>query len=152
MSSVYVASGRGGLVKVGFSTNAEQRMITLASQERTSVRLEHAEFVPENARLVERVAHVLLREKRERGEWFDVSVDDAVEAVREAVHAVEEGRGESIIAGARPPGRMFSIRFSDRDMEMLDELRRQEPDIPGRGEMLRRLIARAHEEMLLRDA
>lgn len=37
----------------------------------------------------------------------------------------------------------FPVRLNDAEISMLDELRRVEPDIPTRSEMLRRLIERA---------
>ncbi|WP_423414859.1 ribbon-helix-helix protein, CopG family [Hyphomicrobium sp. B1] len=38
------------------------------------------------------------------------------------------------------------VRLDDRHLEMIDELRRVEKDIPTRSEMIRRLIERAAEK------
>lgn len=39
--------------------------------------------------------------------------------------------------------RSFTFRVKPKDLKGLDDLRRNEPDVPSRGAMLRRLIARA---------
>lgn len=41
------------------------------------------------------------------------------------------------------PRKTRGVRLSDREIADLDLLRRMEPDMPGRGAMLRRLIERA---------
>jgi hypothetical protein len=41
--------------------------------------------------------------------------------------------------------RSFSFRVTSETMKHLDELRRAEPDLPSRGEMLRRLVERARK-------
>jgi len=38
----------------------------------------------------------------------------------------------------------FPVRLNDEDLQKVDDLRRVEPDIPTRPEMIRRLIDRAH--------
>ncbi len=44
------------------------------------------------------------------------------------------------------PKKAFPVRLDDRHLEILDELRRVEKDIPTRSEMVRRLIERAGEK------
>lgn len=43
--------------------------------------------------------------------------------------------------------RPFPIRLNDEEIQMLDDIRREEPDLPVRGEMMRRLIERAHAKV-----
>jgi metal-responsive CopG/Arc/MetJ family transcriptional regulator len=43
------------------------------------------------------------------------------------------------------PKKPVPVRLDDRHLEMVDELRRVEKDIPTRSEMIRRLIERAGE-------
>ena len=42
-------------------------------------------------------------------------------------------------------GTNFGFRITDELMADLDRLRREEPDLPSRGELIRRLIKRAAE-------
>ena len=41
--------------------------------------------------------------------------------------------------------KLFQVRVDDSFVGMLDDIRRSEPDLPTRAEMLRRLVARTHE-------
>ncbi len=41
----------------------------------------------------------------------------------------------------------FAIRLNEAEKAMLDDLRREEIDLPVRAEMARRLIERAHAEL-----
>lgn len=41
----------------------------------------------------------------------------------------------------------FPIRLNDEEIQMLDDIRREEPDLPVRSEMVRRLIDRAHDKV-----
>lgn len=41
----------------------------------------------------------------------------------------------------------FPVRLNDEEISMLDDIRRYEPDIPTRSEMLRRLIWRESDRM-----
>lgn len=43
--------------------------------------------------------------------------------------------------------RPFPIRLNDDELQMLDDIRREEPDLPVRSEMARRLIERAHSAL-----
>jgi hypothetical protein len=44
------------------------------------------------------------------------------------------------------PKKPVPIRLDDRHLEIIDELRRVEKDIPTRSEMIRRLIVRASDK------
>ena len=44
------------------------------------------------------------------------------------------------------PKKPFPVRLDEADLRMVDEIRRVEPDIPTRSEMIRRLIHRAAEK------
>lgn len=64
---VYVIAETGGAVKVGIAGDATSRLDALQTANPRRLRLVHSED-SDNARLVERVAHYLLREKRQAGE------------------------------------------------------------------------------------
>lgn len=44
----------------------------------------------------------------------------------------------------------FAVRISKRLLDMLDEIRREERDLPSRAEMIRRLIEKASELQVAR--
>lgn len=54
------------------------------------------------------MAHWILRERRQHGEWFDVTPDTAAEAVQEAARLVTSGQREP----PAPRERLGAIRFS----------------------------------------
>jgi hypothetical protein len=90
--NVYVIGGEVGPQKIGISNNLESRLINLQSGRPYKLRLVTCVRRPNgDARAVERVAHHLLREKRLDGEWFGVSIEEAVQAVTRAVEMVEAG-------------------------------------------------------------
>lgn len=79
---VYVLSGKDGLVKIGHSTNVDARVAAIEN----FAAVEYVSPVLENAEMIERAAHRLLKFRGEhvRGEWFNVSVRAAIEAVKRA--------------------------------------------------------------------
>jgi hypothetical protein len=72
--------------------NPKQRVSDLKPGRRGKLSLA-ASFYRENgdAGLVESVAHLLLEEKRGAGEWFDVTPEEAADAIRLAIERVEAG-------------------------------------------------------------
>lgn len=85
---VYAISD-GDLIKVGFSGNLRGRLTELQAASPRPLTV-CGDRTTERARAVERVAHYLLREQRVRGEWFNVSPEQAISAIDEAVRLVEE--------------------------------------------------------------
>lgn len=83
MSNVYVMKNELGLVKIGKSKNPLSRRRALRLASGLSVEIERV-FEFNNAHAVEQAAHILLAAHRRSGEWFDVSVEDAIEAVKQA--------------------------------------------------------------------
>lgn len=88
---VYVMKTDLGLVKVGISKDAKKRARGLSNASGLAVSVERT-FDTKSASAVERVAHKLLAEHRRKGEWFDVSINEAVSAIQQAVEIVESGR------------------------------------------------------------
>ena len=80
MSSVYVMKNELGLVKIGNSKNPKMRQKQLCAASGFSVEIEHV-FETDKAWAIEHAAHGLLAERRKVGEWFDISVSDAVKAI-----------------------------------------------------------------------
>jgi hypothetical protein len=54
--------------------------------------------------------------------------------------AQEEDKSSAVTSGQDRP---FNMRLSDRLIGEIDEWRRAEPDLPGRSEAIRRLLAQA---------
>ena len=101
--SIYLLSTGRKLKKVGISSKAVSRHRTIQSANGGEVVLLHSELIPEEiAADIERRAHWLLREFKRRGEWFAVTADVALAAIKQAVK--EKGDGEKAQSGrGRPP-------------------------------------------------
>lgn len=84
---VYVLEGISGRIKIGSSANPDRRATLLGADVR---------YVTQNtddAHKIEKTAHALLKidGKHFKGEWFSVSVDDAIAVVKEAQARIEGG-------------------------------------------------------------
>lgn len=98
--SLYVMGSTIGLTKIGISDDPSARLRTIQGASGIRLSLVHSSDKTQDARAIEAAAHKLLAEKRRTGEWFDVSPEDAVEALAEASRIVEERRRNK-----RRPGR-----------------------------------------------
>lgn len=65
-------------------------------------------------------AHILLSAKRHKGEWFNVSLEEAIAAVNRAVAMVEAGE---IAAPAKcgPQANVIGVRFERDEREALQQ-------------------------------
>lgn len=90
---IYVITSDGGPVKVGYTVNTGERLSQLRASSPVPLELLHAEAVPYRDRqFVEKYAHALLWSRRVSGEWFDVTGEQALSAVKLAVVGTAEGR------------------------------------------------------------
>lgn len=148
-AKVYVMVDSEGRIKLGHSVNPTAR----SKQMPRPVTLVHETDVIEQAERVERLAHriLALHGTHLRGEWFEASLEDALQAIEIAIRQAEQ---EELALGGRLDGRadietsaqkypLFNFRADPETLEALDKLRRDEPDIPTRSEMARRIIKRA---------
>jgi hypothetical protein len=87
---IYIIKSEAGPVKVGIAEDPQERLKALTRCQPFDASLCHAAEV-ENPELVEKAAHHLLNEKHRRGEWFDISLEEATAAVAEAVKLVDNG-------------------------------------------------------------
>ena len=82
---VYVIKEHGGPVKIGAASNPAYRLSDLQSGNHRQLRL--VETIPTvnkaDSHKIEFLVHAKFNEFRVAREWFDVSTDDAVEAIRE---------------------------------------------------------------------
>lgn len=80
---VYVVNLPGYGVKIGHSKNPQDRAYGLRMAHGDALSLEFV-LESDNACRLECRAHAILKDKRLYGEWFDVSTDEAIFAVRQA--------------------------------------------------------------------
>ena len=138
---VYVMAGDDGTVKVGRSERPDQRVKEVAFMAGRVVSLVYSTLGHDDAVVLERTAQAHLAHKRLRGDWFRASAEEAILAVTAAV----EGRA----APERPEQTFtkFDMRADDEFLRKVDELRRGEPDIPSRAQMVRRVVGAMFEQM-----
>lgn len=86
-SYVYViASDPAGPVKIGFSKHPEKRLAQLQTGHSETLRLYYFHAMPaECVKLMEKAVHATNRHRKVKGEWFKLSVEDAILEVRHAV-------------------------------------------------------------------
>lgn len=114
-AKVYVMQGLDAL-KIGFSHSPEARRAQLRRDGAVKVL---RTYDVSDARSVEAAAHHLLAEKRKRGEWFDVSVEEAESAIEAAVRMVDSGEW----AALRPEGaKSTSIYLTDAERDLWDRI------------------------------
>lgn len=83
--SVYIISATGsGLLKVGVSHNPNGRMRTLSTSLPYKLKVERT-WPRTDAYQIEGATHDILAEHRLNGEWFNVTLDQAVKAVERAI-------------------------------------------------------------------
>ncbi|MCJ2080159.1 GIY-YIG nuclease family protein [Methylobacterium sp. J-090] len=89
--SVYVIQAEGGPVKIGVAVDPAKRLRVLRTGTPFPLRLAHVEMIDASihAIAVERAAHTLLAAAHAHGEWFHVSVEDALTAVQAAIREVQ---------------------------------------------------------------
>ncbi len=138
MTAVYVMQSGDGPVKIGIANDPDRRRREVGAGQPFPVAVVHRVSLGADARAVERIAHRLLAEKRLRGEWFDVGVQEAVAAIEAAIAEIADR--PSLDDGDDGNTLHFHMRISAEILAALDEIRRREPDLPSRAKMLRRLI------------
>lgn len=80
MSFLYVIAARKeGPVKLGLSVHPEKRVRQLQTGSAEQLTIHHVEEVSdERVKLAESALHRLLGHKRLKGEWFNMSVEEAI--------------------------------------------------------------------------
>lgn len=82
-TSIYVIGPKGGPYKIGFSANPTARLSSLQTGTTDYLILHYKEETDtEIAKVIEKLIHRQLAHKRIRGEWFDVSLEEAIGEVR----------------------------------------------------------------------
>jgi hypothetical protein len=140
-AKIYVLESADGLVKVGHSRRVDKRIKELGKV----VSIAHLTEIKVQAEIIERTAHRLLRlaGKGVRGEWFSATVAEAIEAIERA-ERIADGAELGLDRAPPPDDTILHMRVAEEIRAKLDDLRRLEPDLPSRSEMVRRLIEKAH--------
>lgn len=90
MSAVYlIANDANDLVKIGYADNLKSRMSGLGCGSPVELRLIHFIYLVDGfiAKSIEGDTHKILAAQRRKGEWFDVSPEEAGEAIAQAVNS-----------------------------------------------------------------
>lgn len=87
--SIYVIKSAAGPVKIGISVNVKLRFRALQNQSSVLLSLPFiAKCSSIYAETVEATVHQILQSYRWNGEWFDVSVEKAIDTIKEAAERV----------------------------------------------------------------
>jgi predicted GIY-YIG superfamily endonuclease len=77
-----IAADEQGPVKIGFSNDPNRRLKELQTGYPKPLTLWHQqEFSPKQAKLMEQMIHKTLKYRRSHGEWFKLSVEQAIAEV-----------------------------------------------------------------------
>ncbi|QPF81717.1 GIY-YIG nuclease family protein [Bradyrhizobium genosp. L] len=96
---VYVIGAVSGPQKIGIARDVQKRMKTIQSGSFEPLAIGFCLESPDLAVHIESYAHWLLRDHRMSGEWFKVSPDAAISAVKEAAAAVALGERRAKLVG-----------------------------------------------------
>ena len=79
---IYVIGPVVGYQKIGFSQNVEKRLSSIQTGNPVKLKIHHKQEVPEHCvRLLEQKIHNEIKHKKISGEWFDITVEDAISEV-----------------------------------------------------------------------
>lgn len=83
MNYLYVIGGTEGPQKIGFSKDVKKRLATLQTGNSILLKIHHVEEIPEDrVKLIERKLHKELNYRKLKGEWFDLSIEEACNLVK----------------------------------------------------------------------
>lgn len=90
---VYIIGHEDGPQKIGISKDPEFRQTTLGVEgcRKMACQCCLEGFSRQMARRIERHAHMILSDRHLYGEWFDVTVDEAQQAISTAVESAQAG-------------------------------------------------------------
>lgn len=108
-----------GQIKIGISDVPFRRVAFLQTEwrEQLFLRHEHDAGSSSEARRIERCAHIILSDRRVKGEWFNVSLDEAMGALAEAIDTpAPKQRKESHAK------KLIAVRLSAEALDTLNRL------------------------------
>ena len=72
--------------KIGFTKDPDKRLKTLQTGNPKKLQIHYKEMISENeVKYIEKQIHAELKRKQVSGEWFNISLDDAISEVKYAV-------------------------------------------------------------------
>lgn len=148
MRRVYVIEGDGRL-KIGVSFTPHLRVLRV----RGALRVIYEAEPHPDAYKVEQMAHRLLAldGKHIEGEWFAVSLDEAIAAIARAERIID-GHEPAPVEPERPRPALVSVMVTPEMMLALDDLRvLMGGRIPSRGEAIRRAILSERDRLRTRQ-
>jgi hypothetical protein len=116
---VYVIGAEDGPQKIGVAIDPQERCRMFQTANHVLLKISLSIPVSRNqARYVERYAHWLLEDKHVRGEWFDVSPDEARQVIETAAKAIREGK--RVPSGNERKATPVSVRFDPHVKEAIE--------------------------------
>jgi hypothetical protein len=81
---IYVIGPKEPPIKIGITGNLNQRLRSLQTGHDKELFIHHSEEVLDNktARIFESILHKNLKYRQTYGEWFDISIQDAIEHIK----------------------------------------------------------------------
>lgn len=138
--SVYVIQSDAGPVKIGVSGDPEYRLRQLIGSQPFAAKIVHCVSEPSlPAYQIEAVAHSLLASFHRRGEWFDVTPEQAAEAIQSAIDLINEGDLTSLEKSSKQSARLQMV-ISPEEIAHIDNWRRHQTPLPSRSEAIRQLV------------
>lgn len=83
---IYVIGDTASPYKIGFTKDPDKRLKTLQTGNPKKLQIHYKEQINENeVKYIEKQIHNELKRKQVSGEWFNISLDDAISEVKYAV-------------------------------------------------------------------
>ena len=98
MKCVYIMQRQDGAIKIGISSDPASRRLSLVSTVRQPVSHCASTYPMDEAKAIEGLAHRILVDHHDYGEWFWVSIEEAKAAVERAV-GIYEGKIPDTVSG-----------------------------------------------------
>lgn len=117
MQRVYVLEGIEKC-KIGIGAFPDIRRGSIQSNSFENYKLVYNTDYIDNARIVERVVHRLLKEFRIKGEWFKISSDIAISTIKKALIIISKGEEKQVFAPGRFKSR-FNFTISENEQTLL---------------------------------
>lgn len=107
--------------KIGISNFLDKRLKTLSREKKIDLSIKHTVAFRncDMATRVEKAAHAILKDRALGGEYFDVSVAEAVSAIEEAI---EKTPGKNLKSNRLVKGQPITFRFNQGVNEVLHKL------------------------------
>jgi hypothetical protein len=95
LTSIYVIGPEGGPFKIGYTGDPQGRLVNLQVSQAVELKLFYEERTEtDKAKVIEKLIHRQIAHKRVRGEWFNVTLDEAISEVK---YAFIRWEGEEVL-------------------------------------------------------